>query len=274
MVIVENGYIPADLAEALKIRGEQTVIPYAGGTDLMVDAEDHAYLFLNKVPELKRISEDETYLKIGAAATFTEILNYPGTPEILKAAIHYLAAPAIRNMATAGGNVSNASPKADSSLIFYVSDTLLKLASAKGERILPIEDFITGRGKTALQADELLVEFLMPKKGLENYYYEKVGARKALAISRVAFAGLFNMEGERITRCAAAFGSVADVVLRFRDFEAMMIGLTLPEAKAVKSEFLAKYDQAIVPIRGRVSADYRKHVCMNLLEDFLTQNGI
>ena len=274
MVKNENGFIPANLEEALKIRAENTVTPYAGGTDLMVEAEAQDYLFLNKVPELKQIREDDTYIRYGAAATFTEIYNFAGTPEILKATIRYLAAPAVRNMGTAGGNICNASPKADSALIFYASDAQLRLCSAHGERIVPIEDFIIGRGKTALQSDELLVEILMPKKGLENYYYEKIGGRKALAISRVAFAGLFNIENGRITRCSAAFGSVANTVLRFRHLESMMVGKTLAEAKGIKKEFLMKYDEAIVPIRGRVSADYRKHVCMNLLEDFLTQNGI
>ena len=103
---------------------------------------------------------------------------------------------------------------------------------------------------------------------------KKVGARQALAISRVAFAGIFTTENGIITRCAMAFGSVADTVLRFRDLEALFVGKSIAEAKSLRSQFIASYDQAIVPIRGRVSAEYRKSVCMNLLDDFLNQNGI
>jgi len=275
MVAFSNGYLVDNLTEALKIRSEFDVTPYAGGTDLMVEAKDDAvYLFLNKIPELRRIYSDDEYIRIGAACTYTEIFENTLTPQILKDSIDYLAAPAIRNMGTAGGNICNASPKADTALIFYVADAKLRICSASGERILPIEDFYVGRGKTVLQRDELLVEILVPKFGLEHYYYKKVGARQALAISRVAFAGLFSTENGIITRFAMAFGSVADTILRFRDLEALFVGKTMTEAKSLRDDLIAKYDQAIVPIRGRVSADYRKSVCMNLLEDFLNQNGI
>lgn len=275
MVTFSNGYLVDNLADALKIRSEIDVTPYAGGTDLMVNAkEDAVYLFLNRIPEMRRIYSDEQYIRIGAACTYTEIFENSLSPKILKDAIDYLAAPAIRNMGTAGGNICNASPKADTALIFYVADAKLRICSAMGERILPIEDFYLGRGKTVLQKDELLVEILVPKQGLEHYYYKKVGARQALAISRVAFAGLFKTENGIITRCAMAFGSVADTVLRFRDLEALFVGKSIAEAKSLRSQFIASYDQAIVPIRGRVSAEYRKSVCMNLLDDFLNQNGI
>lgn len=275
MVTFSNGYLVDNLADALKIRSEIDVTPYAGGTDLMVNAkEDAVYLFLNRIPEMRRIYSDEQYIRIGAACTYTEIFENSLSPQILKDAIDYLAAPAIRNMGTAGGNICNASPKADTALIFYVADAKLRICSAMGERILPIENFYLGRGKTVLQKDELLVEILVPKQGLEHYYYKKVGARQALAISRVAFAGLFKTENGIITRCAMAFGSVADTVLRFRDLEALFVGKSIAEAKSLRSQFIASYDQAIVPIRGRVSAEYRKSVCMNLLEDFLNQNGI
>ncbi len=275
MVTFSNGYLVDNLADALKIRSEIDVTPYAGGTDLMVNAkEDAVYLFLNRIPEMRRIYSDEQYIRIGAACTYTEIFENSLSPQILKDAIDYLAAPAIRNMGTAGGNICNASPKADTALIFYVADAKLRICSAMGERILPIENFYLGRGKTVLQKDELLVEILVPKQGLEHYYYKKVGARQALAISRVAFAGLFKTENGIITRCAMAFGSVADTVLRFRDLEALFVGKSIAEAKSLRSQFIESYDQAIIPIRGRVSAEYRKSVCMNLLEDFLNQNGI
>ncbi|HPG19327.1 MAG TPA: FAD binding domain-containing protein [Flexilinea sp.] len=274
MVILDNGYIPSTLDEALQIRSENKVIPYAGGTDLMIIAEDVPYLFLNKLAELQQISVDGDMIRIGAGCTYTSLLDSPITPKVLKEAIRLIAAPAIRNLGTVGGNICNASPKADSALIFYVSDSKLRLRSVKGERILPIEDFYVGRGKTVLQPDELLIEILMPKKYLDNYYYQKVGARQALAISRVAFVGLFGMEDGKITCCSTAYGSVSDTILRFRNLEAMLLGKTIAEAKELKGSFLAEYDKAIVPIRGRVSADYRKRVCMNLLEDYLTQNGI
>lgn len=266
---------PTSLAEAVKILSTEALTPYAGGTDLMIEpAENARYLFLNKIPEMKQIKEDENYIRIGATCTFTDILKSELAPAILKEAVAEIAAPAVRNLGTVGGNICNGSPKGDSALIFFATDAKLRLVSSKGERILPIAEFYVGRKKTALQADELLVEILINRSGLSNYYYKKVGARDALAISRVSFAAVMNVEGERIGNCITAFGAVSDVIIRRGDIDELLIGKTIDEAKAVKAEYLAAYDQAIVPIRGRISAEYRKSVCLNLLKDFLDVNGI
>ena len=270
-----NGYQAKSLKEALDILAKEAVTPYGGGTDLMIEPHEHAkYLFLAKVPEMKNIVEDTDYIRIGAACTFTDIIESELAPAILKEAVAQIAAPAIRNLGTVGGNICNGSPKADSALIFFATDSKLRLVSSKGERVIPITEFYLGRKKTSLQADELLVEILMNRTGLSNYYYKKVGARDALAISRVSFAAILNVEDGKIDNCMTAFGAVSDVIIRRADIDAMFIGKTIEEAKAVKEKYLAAYDQAIVPIRGRISAEYRKAVCMNLLRDFLESNGI
>jgi xanthine dehydrogenase FAD-binding subunit len=269
-----NTMHPASLKEALEIRAAGNVIPYAGGTDLMIKPRENAeYLFLDRIPELRGITEDADTIRFGAACTFTEILESRLTPAFLKAAVGTIGAPAIRNMGTIGGNICNASPKADSALVFYVTDSKLRLMSARGERLLPITEFYRGRNKTALEPDELLVEILMDK-GLERYYFEKVGARNALTISRVSFAAVFDSADGVITSFKTAFGAIGDVFFRKQELDAMMAGKTLAEAYAVKEDFLKAYEAGINPIKGRVSAEYRKAVCMNLLRDFLDRNGI
>jgi len=270
-----NGYLPTSLTEALEIRAGSNVIPYAGGTDLMVaEHREGAYLFLSKVPELKMIKKEDDTLRLGAACTFTELIEYPDTPALLKEALALIAAPAIRNEGTIGGNIANGSAKADSALIFFVADAKLKLASIRGERIIPIREFYLGRKQLALMPDELIVEIQLPTRWLGHYFYQKVGARKALAISRVAFAGLLTVENDIIRYCATAYGSVSDVIIRREDLDAMLIGKTVEQAKELKKDYLTAYHEAIVPIRGRVSAEYRKTVCLNLLEEFLTSFGI
>ena len=270
-----NGYVPTSLQEALDLRAKYDVVPYAGGTDLMVENRpDVTYLFLRKIPELCRITMDEKYVRIGAAVTFTEALADERVPRLMKEAVSRIAAPAIRNAGTFGGNLGNGSAKADSVLIEFVADAQLRLVSLRGERLVPVENFYLGRKKLDLAPDELITEILLPKAGLELYSYEKVGGRNALAISRVSFAGVFGMENGRITRVAAAFGAVADTVLRYKDVETMLIGKTLDEAKALKEGYLNAYAQRMMLTRGRVSAEYRKNVCMNLLKDFLTKFGI
>lgn len=270
-----NGYLPSTLAEALELRAAHEVVPYAGGTDLMVENRPNVtYLFLGKLPELKQITEDETYVRIGAAVTFTEALASPLVPQFMKEAVSRIAAPAIRNAGTFGGNLGNGSAKADSVLIEFAADAKLRLVSLRGERIVDVAAFYLGRKKLDLAADELIAEILLPKAGLNDYYYQKVGGREALAISRASFAGLLTVENGVIVRFSAAFGAVADTVLRFRDLEALLVGKSVDEARAVRADVLNAYRDRLVLTRGRVSAEYRKTVCMNLLNDFLTEKGI
>lgn len=270
-----NSFVATSLKKALEARKNPAYTLYAGGTDRMVEADENlSYLFLHKVPELREITVDDEFIRIGAAVTFTEIIDSSLTPQILKDACSGIAAPAIRNHGTVGGNIGNGSAKADSALIFFVTDSKLRLMSAETERIIPIKEFYLGRKRLALKPDELIVEILMPKNGLDGYYYKKVGARNALAISRVSFAAILDIKDGIIANCATAFGAVSDVVIRRDDIDKMLIGKSVEEAKEVRADFLKAFDIAIVPTRGRVSAEYRKDVCMNLLRDFLDSNGI
>ena len=102
-----NGYTAASLQEALELRkAHPEAVPYAGGTDLMVENRPGVtYLFLNKVPELKTIAEDDQYVRIGAGVTFTEALADERVPRLMKEAVSRIAAPAIRNAGTFGGNL-------------------------------------------------------------------------------------------------------------------------------------------------------------------------
>ena len=268
-------YNPTSLQEALELRAAKHLIPYAGGTDLMVENRDTAdYLFLNRLQELKEIREDEDMIRIGAAVTFTEALENRLVPSIMKEALSQIASPAIRNAGTFGGNLGNGSAKADTVTVEYAMDAKVRLLSVRGERLMDVDRFCLGRKKTDLKEDELIAEILLPKTGLEHYYYEKVGGRQALAISRVSFAGIFAEEDGRIKKLSTAFGAVADTILRFRDLETMLIGKTLEEAKEEKAQFLNAYAEHLNLTEGRVSAEYRRAVCLNLLNAFLEKFGI
>ncbi|MCL2220998.1 MAG: FAD binding domain-containing protein [Oscillospiraceae bacterium] len=269
--------LPETLEDALTIYfGQPELVPYSGGTDIMVGSscEDKNFLFINRIPELKQIRLDNEFIRFGSACTFTEVIENDLTPTILKEACKKIAAPAIRNVGTIGGNIANGSAKADSALIFMVTNSLLRLQAHGSERILPLRDFYIGRSKTAIKQGELISEILMPKQNLDNYYYEKVGARKALSISRVSFAAILDVSDDIIRNCATAFGAVSDVILRPSEIDNMLIGKSIKEAKAIKSTYIATLDKAIVPRSGRVSIEFRKDVCMNLISDFLESNGI
>lgn len=267
---------PRRLNEALAAMADPGVIALAGGTDLMVGETEteRRFLYLHNVREMRGLRETPDHLVIGAATTFTEVLESPLAPPLLKEAVSGVAAPAVRNAGTVGGNVANGSPKADGALVFMVVDAVLLIASARGERLLPVADFYLGGKKVDLASDELVVEIRLPKSRLAPHYYCKVGGRRALAISRLSFAGLFRQERGRIRHLAAAFGAVTDVIFRDRGLESMLVGLEIPEAKKLRPDFLAAYGAALVPTSGRVSKEYRRSVALNLLGDFLTVFGV
>ena len=266
-----NGYAPKSLQEALAIRENEVVIPYAGGTDLMVkNAQGVSYLFLNDIEELRQIKDDGEYISIGAAVTFTEGLESDLVPDLMKEAVSRIASPAIRNAGTFGGNLGNASDKADSVLVEVAIDACVRLVSANGERTVPVDEFFIKRGETILRDDELIAEILLPKdKCAMPYYYMKVGGRNALAISRIALGGVYQVEDGVLTHFSAALIGGAAKVQRFKDIEAAIIGKPVAEIKANADEYVKAYADTLVFTRGRVSAEYRKTVSLNLLKDYL-----
>ena len=266
-----NGYKPTTLQEAVEIKSRTNAIPYAGGTDLMVkNIPDAVYLFLNDIDELKQITQDDEYIHIGAAVTFTQALADDLVPPLMKEAISRIAAPAIRNAGTFGGNLGNASDKADSVLAGFALDARVRLVSVSGERTIPFDDFCVRRGVTNIGDDELIAEILLPKeKCALPYYYKKIGGRSALAISRVAFAGAYEVRDGVIQAISATVIGEGKFT-RYREVEATLIGRKVDEVRANADEYAERFIEKMTFTRGRVSAEYRKTVVTNLFKDYLT----
>ncbi len=275
-----NAYKPATLDEAVAIRVQTGAVPLAGGTDLMVRRKNVAgalpkfsapVMLVAHLPELRQFDVSEEVVSIGAAITLAEIEDDPRVPEVLRQAVSSMAARNVRHIATIGGNVCNASPAGDTLVPLYALDARLILASPKGEKTLPIEDFILGPGKTAIGDDELLVRIEIPRLDYDRIYYRKVGTRKAMALSKVSFAGLARLDGETVEDIRFSFGSVAPTVVRRRDIEVQIEGLTRKEVKSRVQEWRELYSPYIRPIDDqRSTSEYRKKVSLNLLEYFIT----
>ncbi|MGE5496166.1 MAG: FAD binding domain-containing protein [Burkholderiales bacterium] len=267
---------PKTLEEALAAKAERpSLVPYAGGTDWMVNRRDGTpLLFLNYIPSLREITKTQDSIKIGACCTYTQLLESDATPDILRQAIVEVASPAIRNMGTLGGNICNASPAGDTLPVLYILDARVVLASVNGKRELPISSFIRGVRSIDLNPDELLESIIIPKAEFTRTYYKKVGARRALAISKASFAAAMRVENGVVTAMPVAFGSVAPTVVRRPEIESALIGKTPAQIRDMKDNIADMYEPHITPIDDqRSTAEYRKRVCLALLHDFLSQQG-
>jgi xanthine dehydrogenase FAD-binding subunit len=255
----------------------------AGGTDVMVFHKSRRgvppkfskpIVFIDHLAELKHVSQHNNDLHIGACCTYTELLEHPLIPSVLKSAIKTIAAPAIRNRGTLGGNICNASPAGDTLPLLYVYNAKLRLRSENGERLVEISDFIQAPRRIQRLSNELLTEIILPsvlEKGT-HVVFEKVGNRNADAIAKVSFAGFIRINQERIDDIRLTFGAVGPTMVRSSDIERLLIGKSLPLSVSDITMIVDAFDKIIRPIDDqRSTAVYRKTVALNLLRYFLKQ---
>ncbi|MBV7509427.1 FAD binding domain-containing protein [Bacillus sp. sid0103] len=272
------------LDETLSQLNNEDCAIMAGGTDVMVLHKSRrgvppkipkSIIFIDHLSELKQVYQNQKDLHIGACCTYSELLEDRLIPLPLKDAIKTIAAPAIRNRGTLGGNICNASPAGDTLPLLYVYNAKLLLRSVNGDRIVAISDFIQGPRRVQRFHNEILAEIILPSVLEEGAHvvFEKVGNRNADAIAKVGFAGYIRINDARIDDVRFAFGAVGPTMVRSIDIEKKLLGHTIPLADADISLVVAAFDKIIKPIDDqRSTALYRKTVALNLLRYFLSMN--
>jgi CO/xanthine dehydrogenase FAD-binding subunit len=268
------------LREALEIRAREGAVPLAGGTDLMVrlrrgagalPAFERPVVFLDRCPELRgvRLLPDGAGLEVGAMVTLAQLADAAEAPEALRQAIMQMGGPALRCVATMGGNICNASPAADTLPFLYAFEARLRLSAPGGERELPIDAFITGPGRTALGPDEILRSIIIPAWTPSASLWRKVGTRKANALTKVSIAAFAEAAGGRARRVRIALGAVAPVVLRLKAVEALLESGSAggPDGAARVADAVRS---AVHPIDDqRSTAEYRREVAAGLVISFV-----
>lgn len=276
---------PSTLAEALEVRTRHAAIPLAGGTDLLVRYRNWAgalpkiegpVVYIGHLSELRHILVHQNgagpELVIGAAVPYGELLVHPQVPELLKQSIWELAAPGLRNVATLAGNLCNASPAADAVCALYALDAVAEVSSSEGTRRIPVEEFITGPGKTVLQPNELVTAIhLRPEEGGISYY-QKVGTRKANALSKLSICARAGVANGVLTSVGIAVGAVAPTIVRSREIEAGLIGRSVADIARDAESIVSRYEPLIRPISDqRSTAEYRRATALGLIRRFLTE---
>ncbi len=269
-------FLPESLDEALKILDEEDdVTLLAGTTDILPDmkkgrAAPRKAMDLLGVGELRTLRLDGGAVRIGACVTNGEIIRSPLLVDCLPALVdtaRQSGAPAIQNRATLGGNVANASGAADHLVMLLALDASVVVASVRGERVLPLKDFVVSYRKNACEKGELIREIVvpLPPRGSVQKWIKR-GSRKALTLSRVSLAFFLEKEGEVIRTFRLAAGSMSPVPLRMVETERVVTGRPLSAETAALAAETARSE-----INPRRSPDYRKAITANLVRRFFEE---
>ena len=261
-----------ELSEVLNAEPQATV--YAGGTDLLVKlrqglVDSPCLVCLERIEDLKGVREHGHQVFIGACSSHAALLGNPiirSNFPVLTKALELLGSPAIRNMGTIGGNLCTASPAADSLPPLYVLDAEVEIWSRNTSRRMALKAFILGPGKTSLQPREIVSGIWVRKApGYNLHHFEKVGQRKALAISIASLAALLRVsENGVIEEARFAWGSVGPTIITSAEVEKALVGNRLSRPILEKAACLAR--SAVEPIDDiRASAKYRRLVSGNLM---------
>jgi xanthine dehydrogenase small subunit len=265
-------HLPTSLDQlaALRVQHPDALI-LGGGTDLglRVSKQREAFpavIWTGGVAGLKAVSEHNGVLEIGAAATYSDALpqiaaHFPAFAEMIRR----IGSRQIRNLGTLAGNLANASPIGDTIPCLIALDAEVKLRVGGKTRVLPVEQFITGYRKTALEAGEFIEAVRIPlPAGNRIFKVYKLSKRFDQDISTVAAAFSLTLERGAVRELRAAFGGMAAQPMRARNVEAALTG------KVWNEDALADIDrvmaQDFTPMKDhRGGADYRLRAAANLL---------
>ncbi len=240
----------------------------AGGTDLVILMRhgrvrpDHV-VSLGSISGLDRLTADGG-LTIGALATHHSIEGWraiarPSTLALFEG-VHAIGGPQVRNVATIGGNLCNASPAADTAPPLLCFDAQVRLASLEASRLVPLEELFTGPGRTVRTPSEVVTEIVIPPPPPDSASaFLKAGRRRAMELAMVSVAVQITFEQDGMTCKTAriALGSVAPTPIRAREAEALLCGKQI--GPAVAREVGRRAGAAARPISDvRASAEYRR----------------
>jgi len=282
MTDIQKYFAPTSLDQALDCLRDGDVTILAGGTDLMPQSQAGKLRFkrtlmnIRRVPELIGVARQGGDICIGALTTVTELMDNAlvqrHLPVLMDACDHF-ASDQIRNSATLGGNICNASPAGDTLIPLLVLDARVELASKNKGRLnwrsLPLAEFFTGPGKTRRAPNELLVgvRIPLPEPGGVAYFH-KFGTRPALDISTISIGIAGTLRRGALFNVRVAFGAVAPTVVRAPRTEQALEGQRLDPHSIAQVAEVARDE--VTPIDDlRASAWYRKELIHNMTKRML-----
>lgn len=268
---------PASLAECLTLLSNEGIEHklLAGGTDAVVRMKEgkwrpKVWINIKGLKELRYIVEKDRAIHIGPLTTHTDIVRSPilqKKADVLVEAAREVGATQMQNMGTIGGNIGTASPAGDTIPALFVLGAVIELSSQSTKRLVPIEEFFIGPGRTVAKQNEMITNIIIqPQAQNEIGIFQKLGPRKAQSISIVNVAISLSMGEDR--QCLGgkiAFGSVAPTIIRAKKCESILPQGPLTDEMIQNIAKIAWKE--VMPITDvRATATYRRDMASSLLE--------
>lgn len=242
----------------------------AGGTALVIMMKQRlvrptCLISLRSVRGLSGISEKNGALRIGGSTTHREVetssLVRRRLP-LLAETYRHVATIRVRNMATVGGGLAHADPNQDPPPTLIALGASVKVSSADGSRVIPLEEFFTDYYETLLKPDEVITELSVPRLPPNSGgAFLKFLPRTADDYATVSAAAMVTLDRTKkiFSDVRIALGSVGTTPIRAREAEAVLRGQPV-KAEALR-EAAEKAKQAVDPISDfRGSAAYKKEM--------------
>ena len=274
--------LPSSLAEVVALMDQHgdTCKVVAGGTDIVPALREERLTGVTKLidirrrPELRGIKRMDAGLWIGAATTHSEIVQSLEVNQLwplLVEACGQIGSKQIRNLATVGGNVANASPAADSIPALLCLDARVSLLSTHGKREIPLQVYLAEKKQSGVQRVELLEGFFLPTP-LRNTLtkFVKVGRRQAMAISRLSLAVALHTEAGLINLARLVPGAMLPITQRLEGVENFLVGKRLTAEVSSQAAKLAS-ENVIAETGMRSSFKYKVPVLEGLIKQVLDQ---
>ena len=279
MAVIEDVVRGTSLEQVLAVLSDHDRHPriMAGGTDFLLQYRNEpdaqlTVVDVTGIEDLTAIAEEPAGVRIGAAVRLADLIDSElirDRFEVLAEGAESVAGPQIRNLATVGGNVCNASPSADTIAPLLVLDTQTIIRSAEGQRKVPLVDFFVGPGQTVLEPGEILEALWLPWPAPDWVAsYTKLSPRKAMDLAIVGVAvALSREEGSLGVRIGLA--AVAPTPIRATRAEAHVkdAGEVDVEVATQAGRLAAGVASPIDDVRG--SAGYRRVMVERLVTRML-----
>ena len=271
---VENYFLPQSLEEAVGLLAEHnlSLLVMAGGTIAMPLINDGISLPRQvmglRQAGLNYVNRTNGAVSIGATTTLTQLLDLETIP-MLQEAARNAAGWSIRNLGTIGGNLFAPPPAGDVAVALLALSASVKLVSASGERVIPLEDFYTGFMTTALQPDELLAEVQVPVPAGRTVYL-KYGRKQSNTPAVVTVAAHIDLNGGEVESARLALNAVGPHPFRAKGAEAALVGSRL-DAQAIAAAAAAAAEEC-EPFSDPIASEwYRRKMTLVYVSRALTQ---